>query len=154
LYEENLSQGGTGYLGNGTGKREYSSACGTFPYGNYLLTLKKNACLRADYIFVTGGRNDNWSPLLAKQIEDFYYSLHVRFPNSKIIAFGPLFGLEAESEDALKFKTAVRSSVLRNGGYYVDLGEPLNGDARLLWKDQFHPNDAAMLRSLRGSLPV
>jgi lysophospholipase L1-like esterase len=142
LYSENLSQGGSGYLHYGTGKYDVRSVCGTFPYGNYLQALRNNTCLKADYVFVTGGRNDTWNSSLAKQVDTFYASLHARFPHAKIVAISPILGLEAETPSWLQFKNAVRTSVERYGGYYVDLGEPLKRDIRLMWKDRFHPNDA------------
>ena len=155
FYSENLSEGGSGYLHYGSGKFNVRTVCGTFDYGNYLNSLEDNTCLKTDYVFVTGGRNDTWSPQLVSQINKFYDLLHKRFPKATVVAFSPILGLEPETSEWLQFKDAVRKAVIRNGGLYADIGEPLKRDINFMWTDKFHPNDlgyALIAKSMIASL--
>ena len=138
LFHKNLSEPGSGYLGN----REYAlEVCGAEDCLSLLNALEKKKMLKADVIFVQAGLNDSgFESEDSGVVENFYERLRVTYPSSIVISLSPTHPY-SEDEYLKKIQYFAKKYVTQIGGYYVDLGEPLVGHPEWLGADHFHPND-------------
>jgi acyl-CoA thioesterase-1 len=138
LFHKNLSEGGSGYIGN---KEVAVKRCGKEDCLALIKVLEKPKLLKADVIFVQAGLNDYaLTPENSYVIEKFYKELRDTYPSSIIISVSQTKPFP-EDDIQKTIQYLAKKSVTQIGGYFIDLGEPLVGHPEWLSPDEFHPND-------------
>lgn len=142
LYETNIALGGTGYSNSVVDPETARKACGMASCPNYSEQLIQNVNLKADIIFVCGGRNDSRSSLgYLSNVSSFYSELRHDFPKAKIFAVSPILGLEKVDASFESLRKSVKEAAKSIGATYLDIGDPLLGRPDLISSDGVHPND-------------
>lgn len=136
--EKNFARGGTAYV-NTHGKE----GCGLEFCPNYTGMIPEVVASKPDVVVVSGGRNDaHRDPEeVAAGVTAFYSELRRALPEAKIVAVSPLWHTPRAPEQITLMGEAVRAAVTSVGGYYLDIGQPLEGKPELVAKDKVHPND-------------
>lgn len=134
---ENLAQGGTGYVTQGSNVCDGGS-CPTFD------TAIANGSQASKVVLVEGGRNDVFAGTsdLRAGIRNFYNDLRLKYPRATIYAVSPIWDRSTPPASLAAIQTLVKANVERVGGRYLDIGEPLRARPGLISADQVHPNDA------------
>lgn len=132
--EVNVAQAGTGY--------------GTRGPTGYTAAIEKLASAQVATVIVAGGRNDTgWyqdDPTAARAaIEKFYVELHTRLPTANIIAVDPLWDSSTPPAWLGQLGRDVQAAVIKVGGTYAQIGQPLANHRDWIVSDGVHPNDAA-----------
>jgi lysophospholipase L1-like esterase len=100
-----------------------------------------------DIVVVAGGRNDlnGLTPdaTLKSDIDAVFNALRAGLPNAEIIAESPVWDSTAPPARLALVAADVQAAVTAVRGTYVDVGEPLAGNAAAIGPDHLHPNVAA-----------
>ena len=124
------AQGGTGYVADGQVNDKH--------FAPYIKRLgSTGARFRADYVIVTGGRNDNGSPAAPKAVRDYLRKLRGTFPKSRIIVLSPLWNSEPAPATIETIRTATRSAAKEFDADWVNTAGWLNES--LMGPDDVHP---------------
>lgn len=154
---ENLGVGGTGYAASLGANPGSMNACGREICLGYIDRIEEAVALDADVVVVSGGRNESKVPSAAQAVtvDKFYKKLRTELPDSKIVAFNPVWDSAKPPASVISMAGMVRSSVESVGGSFVDIGQPLQGRPDFVSKDGAHPNDKgyeALYYSMRDAL--
>lgn len=149
-FEINVGFGGTGY-----------GTAGRVPGGEpYFERVDEVVAASPSVVIVSGGRNDyseRTDPAaVAEGITATFTGIREGLPDAQIIALNPLWDDEPAPAELADIGSQVEAAIEAVGGTYVDLGQPLEGQADLLGEDGVHPNNAGythLFETINAALP-
>jgi acyl-CoA thioesterase I len=136
--EQNLAQGGTGYVRTGGQASCKQDFCPAFP-----ARVPDIAKINPDVVFILGGRNDAilQTADVYPAVKKFYTDLRAALPNVTIIAVSTFWDNRDAPASVPALNDVIRAEVQAVGGTFIDVGEPYAGKPELIGKDGVHPTD-------------
>lgn len=132
--EVNLGRGGTGFIAASGPEGCGDEYCPPFPE-----MVTDAARHDPDVVVVSGGRNDGELDNRVA-IQETFEALREALPGARMIATSPMWDDSPYPASMTSMGQAVRVAVESVGGFYLDLGSPLEGQPELLDDDGVHPN--------------
>lgn len=126
-------QGGTGYVSEGP-PRDSAFA----PYLGRLAADKSKYL--ADYVIVTGGRNDIGKPGVTAAATSYYRSVKLTYPDAVLVVVEPFWATGSSNDGIRSLRSEVRAAAKNCGAIWVPSGDWL--DRKLLAADGVHPTAA------------
>ncbi|MGJ0385090.1 SGNH/GDSL hydrolase family protein [Paenarthrobacter nicotinovorans] len=138
-----LARGGTGFVSTVEREAAAQESCRRARCPNFGEMIPEAKAVAPDIIIVSGGRNDQRVPAAkeAAAIAGFFQQLRQDFPVAKIVATNALWDATPMPPALADISEAVKESVTAAGGFYFDLGQPLQGRPDLIGSDGLHPNN-------------
>jgi len=98
----------------------------------------------AQIVVVSGGRGDvGVAPTqFQADVRATLAGIHAGLPTATIIVLSPTWGNDPAPARLIAVGTIVQAEAARAGATYLDIGEPLAGQATMVGPDGSHPNDA------------
>lgn len=140
--EVNLGIGGAGYVPQSYGDA-YKFACSAKrPCPSYLSQAQFIGERRVETIFVSGGRNDIKA---SNQVVDansrlLFEQLRRQAPGAKVYVISPFWSNGEHPDWLTAHAKVVKVNAQRAGFSYLEIGNPLANQPKLLAKDKIHPN--------------
>jgi len=131
--EKNLSRNLTSYSTAGEpGGTSYQSRLGAL------------VATGAQIVVVSGGRNDVGvgATQFRADVRATLAGIHAGLPKATIVVVSPIWGNDPAPARLIAVGTIVQAEAARAGATYLDIGEPLAGQATMVGPDGSHPNDA------------
>lgn len=136
------AEGGTGYLASGHANSEAFTA-----YLGRLGTTGQE--YTADYVVVTGGRNDIGGNSAAQETatREYYRQVRAVYPRATIVAVQPFWGDENRPANLLRLQQDIRRAAAGVDAYWIPTAGWLN--PTLIGPDHIHPTVAGSKRITR-----
>lgn len=136
--EQNRALGGTGYV-----KTAGPEGCGLDYCGTYREVIDGVTDTSPDIVIVSGGRNDGQpAATYAQTVADTIAAVRAKWPETQIVVTSPIWDDDAPPRWFGDVIAATQSAAASSGATWLDLGQPLAGDAALVVEDSIHPSDA------------
>jgi lysophospholipase L1-like esterase len=131
--EKNLSDNSTSY-----------STVGAPGSTSYQARLGAVVATGAQIVVVSGGRNDAGvaATQFSADVRATFAGIHAGLPRARIIVVSPTWGNDPAPQRLTDLISIVKAEANRAGATYLDIGEPLFGQASMVGADGWHPNDA------------
>jgi acyl-CoA thioesterase I len=98
----------------------------------------------AQIVVVSGGRNDVGvaATQFRSDVRATLVGIHAGLPEATIIVVSPTWANDPAPARLVAVAAIVQAEAARAGATYLDIGEPLAGQATMVGPDGWHPNDA------------
>ncbi|WP_242088573.1 SGNH/GDSL hydrolase family protein [Curtobacterium sp. DN_7.5] len=107
----------------------------------YATLVKRAVALRPQVVVLQASSND--LGLDTAEIRSATYQVvddvHRRMPRARVIGLSAIWNQDAPPAQLAAISKAMRKALAREGGTYVDIGEPLRGHADWMQGDDVHP---------------
>jgi len=142
---KNLGRGGTGFITREDLDPDLARrGCGKDYCESFVEMIDAAAKLQPAVVVVSGGRNNvNDDPDVTRAaIDEFFTKLRAQLPDTRVVVTSPLWDSREAPERISEMSEWERAAAESAGAEYLDLGQPLEGQAGFLAADGIHPNDA------------
>ena len=136
--ENNEARGGTGYVATAG-----VNGCGIEYCPTYGEVIRDEADLTPSIVVISGGRNDGAQPDYQAMVESTIREAQAKWPGAAVVVTSPIWDDDAAPAWMTASIAAVQAAAAAAGAVYLDIGQPLAGNADLVIAgDGVHPSDA------------
>ncbi|MFJ4296427.1 SGNH/GDSL hydrolase family protein [Curtobacterium sp. NPDC089689] len=107
----------------------------------YPTLVKRAVGLRPQVVLLQASSNDLGldTAEVRSATDQVVDDVHRRMPRARVIGLSAIWNQDAPPAQLAKISKAMRVALQREGGTYVDIGEPLRGHADWMQSDDVHP---------------
>ncbi|PCN49056.1 SGNH/GDSL hydrolase family protein [Curtobacterium sp. 'Ferrero'] len=107
----------------------------------YATLVKRAVDLRPSVVFLQASSNDLGldDAEIRSATNTVVDDVHRRLPHARVIGLSAIWNQDAPPAQLAVISKAMRSALRREGGTYVDIGEPLRGHPTWMQSDDVHP---------------
>lgn len=107
----------------------------------YATLVKRAVALRPRVVVLQASSNDLGldTAEIRSATDQVVDDVHRRMPRARVIGLSAIWNQDAPPAQLAAISKAMRKALRREGGTYVDIGEPLRGHADWMQRDDVHP---------------
>ncbi|WP_141693482.1 SGNH/GDSL hydrolase family protein, partial [Curtobacterium sp. UCD-KPL2560] len=107
----------------------------------YQTLVRRAADLRPEVVFVQASSNDLGvdDAVVASRTDQLVAEVHRLLPDARVVGLSAIWNEQEPPAQLAVISHAMHRAVRRDGGTYVDIGEPLRGHPAWMQSDDVHP---------------